>query len=158
MNSSRKRLLIFFIFLTFFVMAAIFFFSSQNAASSSKTSGSVVRFILSILVRGFKDMSAKEQRALIVKWASLIRKAAHFTEFAALGFSFTTSLILRRSERLYLKSTAFGVLYAVFDEVHQLFSVGRACSVFDVMIDTSGYITGLIVSVLILYIFRRRKV
>lgn len=158
MNSSRKRLLIFFIFLTFFVMSAIFFFSSQNAASSSKTSGSVVRFILSVLVRGFEDMSAKEQRALIVKWASFIRKAAHFTEFAALGFSFTTSLILRRSDNLYIKSTVFGVLYAAFDEMHQLFSVGRACSVFDVMIDTSGYITGLIVSALILCIFRRRKV
>lgn len=158
MNNSRKSLLIFFVFLTFFVMTAIFFFSSQNAASSSKTSGSVVRFILSILVRGFDDMTAKEQRRLIVKWASFIRKAAHFTEFAALGFSFTTSLILRRTERLYLRSTAFGVLYAAFDEMHQLFSVGRACSVFDMMIDTSGYITGLIVSALILYIFRRRKV
>lgn len=158
MNNSRKSLLIFFVFLTFFVMTAIFFFSSQNAASSSKTSGSVVRFILSILVRGFDDMTAKEQRRLIVKWASFIRKAAHFTEFAALGFSFTTSLILRRTERLYLRSIAFGVLYAAFDEMHQLFSVGRACSVFDMMIDTSGYITGLIVSALILYIFRRRKV
>lgn len=158
MNSNRKPILIFFIFLTFFVMAAIFFFSSQNAASSSKTSGSVVRFILSILVRGFDDMTAKEQRILIVKWASFIRKAAHFTEFCALGFSFTTSLILRGTENLYLKSTVFGVLYAAFDEMHQLFSVGRACSVFDMMIDTSGYITGLIVSVLILYIFRRRKV
>lgn len=158
MNNSKKSLLIFFIFLTFFVMTAIFFFSSQNAASSSKTSGSVVRIILSIFVRGFEDMTAKEQRVLIVKWASFIRKAAHFTEFAALGFSFTTSLILRRSDNLYIKSTVFGVLYAAFDEMHQLFSVGRACSVFDMMIDTSGYITGLIVSALILYIFRRRKV
>ncbi len=158
MNSSRKPLLIFFIFLTFFVMTAIFFFSSQNAASSSKTSGSVVRFILSVFVRGFGDMTPKEQRVLVVKWASLIRKAAHFTEFAALGFSFTTSLILRGSPFLYSKSIVFGVSYATFDEVHQLFSVGRACSVFDVMIDTSGYFTGLIVSALILYISRRRKV
>ena len=157
MTKKRRILLIIFIILTLFVMAAIFFFSSQNAASSTRTSGSVVRLILSVVIRDFEDMSPSEQTALVTKYGSYIRKCAHFTEFAALGFCFTTSLSLGEISHVCIRGMAFGVVYAVSDELHQLFSDGRACSLRDVLIDTSGFACGLILSILISDIIRKRK-
>ena len=157
MTKKRRILLIIFIILTLSVMAAIFFFSSQNAASSTRTSGSVVRFILSVVIPGFEDMSPSEQAALVTEYGSFIRKCAHFTEFAALGFCFTTLLSLGDISHEYVRSMVFGVLYASSDELHQLFSDGRACSLRDVLIDSSGFATGLILSILISDIIRKRK-
>ncbi len=156
-NMKRNLVLIIFFILTLSVMALIFFFSSQNASLSSRTSSSFVRLILSLLVRNFSSLSSSEQNALIVKYASFIRKCAHFTEFGALGFCFTTSLSLRSAAYIYPRSLLFGVVYAALDEIHQLFSDGRACSLRDVLIDTSGFACGLILSVLITSLIRKRK-
>ena len=154
---KRKTLFMVFIILTVAVMSAIFFFSSQNASSSSDTSGSVVRIILSVFVRGFGDMSSSRQNELVTRYGGFIRKCAHFSEFAALGFFFTSSLLLKETERIYLKSFVFGAVYASLDEIHQLFSDGRACSPRDVLIDLSGFTAGLIVSALIAYIIERKR-
>lgn len=40
--------------------------------------------------------------------------------------------------RMFLITVAICFLYAISDEIHQYFVPGRACRVFDVLIDTSG--------------------
>lgn len=73
---------------------------------------------------------------------TLIRKAAHFTEFAALG------LLTGWHRRLDGKTIAiacigFGLAAACIDETIQLFVSGRASSLLDVWLDTAGFSTGL---------------
>lgn len=122
--------------LTAAVMAAIFFFSSQNAESSAWLSLSLLE-LLNLGVFG------------IVNY--MIRKTAHFTEFAALAFSaflFAVSFADGMKKRLvtFVYPLIFSVLYAVSDEIHQLFVPGRACQLKDVLIDSAGALTALLIT------------
>jgi hypothetical protein len=75
-------------------------------------------------------------------WDLLLRKAAHFTEYAILG-----ALLLRALGR-ELPAFAAGIAYAATDEIHQHFVRGRHASPVDVLIDAVGVILGI-------YVFRR---
>ena len=48
------------------------------------------------------------------------------------------------------------MLYALSDEVHQIYVPGRSCELRDVFIDTSGSIIGIIIYSLINFIYRKR--
>ena len=72
----------------------------------------------------------------------LIRKAAHFAEFACLGF------LLAGSFRAWgrtpvLPAALWGLLSACVDETIQIFSPGRASRLTDVWIDFAGILTGI---------------
>ncbi|MBQ7857375.1 MAG: VanZ family protein [Oscillospiraceae bacterium] len=76
-----------------------------------------------------------------------LRKAAHFSEFAALGFGFGWlfgMLFQTWLPRLGLPLVC-GVAAAGIDEFIQRFSPGRYCSIKDVGIDSLGVITGIAV-------------
>jgi VanZ family protein len=70
-------------------------------------------------------------------WDLVLRKLAHATEFAVLGF------LLARAAPLPA-AFGLGVLYAVSDEVHQLFVAGRQGAARDVAVDTFGVVVGLV--------------
>jgi VanZ family protein len=71
-------------------------------------------------------------------WDLLLRKLAHGTEYALLGF-----LLLRALGRQYL-SIALGIAYAVTDELHQHFVGGRHGAPVDVAIDALGVSIGVL--------------
>lgn len=75
-----------------------------------------------------------------------IRKAAHVTEYMALGFflSLVLSALNRRGRARNV--VALGVLIACIDETLQLFSFGRSGQMMDVVIDTCGVILGVAVA------------
>lgn len=81
-----------------------------------------------------------------------IRKAAHFTEFAALGFWFM--LCLRVYTKQFIRHISWPLflclLTAVLDETVQLFVPGRASSTKDVLIDFAGSCCGLFAALLLL--------
>lgn len=74
-----------------------------------------------------------------------IRKTAHFSVYLLLGVLVMNAL--RRSGVIGLKAVALAigicVLYAVSDEVHQLFVPGRGGQARDVLIDSAGAILGI---------------
>lgn len=70
----------------------------------------------------------------------LIRKAAHLTEFAILGFLMAGSAPARMTRPLFCV-----LLTAVCDETIQLFVEGRTSSVRDVWIDFAGALIGVLV-------------
>jgi VanZ family protein len=150
-----------FLILTLLVMALIFFFSTQNGESSSETSSRVVRIILSLFVRGFGKMGESEQAALISEYSHIVRKAAHFSEFAALGFCFSVYLSTRERKMKILPrglvALVFSALYALSDEAHQMLSDGRGPSLIDSAIDTAGAFTGIIIALLICYLIEIRR-
>jgi VanZ family protein len=71
-------------------------------------------------------------------WDLVVRKIAHFAEYAVLG-----ALLLRalRSEAL---AVAAGVAYAATDELHQHFVPGRHAAFRDVAIDAAGVLAGVL--------------
>ena len=71
-------------------------------------------------------------------WDTILRKLAHVAEYAILG------ALLGRAVRRPGAALALGVLYAVSDEVHQVFVEGRHGAPLDVLIDTAGVVAGLL--------------
>jgi VanZ family protein len=71
-------------------------------------------------------------------WDTILRKGAHMLEYAILG-----ALLLRALGR---EVPAFfcGVGFAITDEIHQHFVVGRHASPRDVAIDSVGLFLGLL--------------
>lgn len=152
---SSPRTVIFFI-LTIAVMIAIFLFSCENSDDSSETSGNIVEIVIDVCYDDFDEMSNSEQQNVYNDISHIIRKTAHFTAFAALGFC--ASMFLGRRKLFSWKSLGtliFCFLYACSDELHQYFVPGRACMFTDVLIDTSGSLTGMLFSLIILMIAKR---
>ena len=111
-------------------MIFIFILSSFNANDSSSQSG----FIVSI-ISGIFNINNIDILTVIV------RKSAHFTEYFILG------ILVYNMLKNYNKSIYLGIiicfLYAISDEVHQIFSDGRSFQIMDIFIDTIGSITGI---------------
>ena len=72
-------------------------------------------------------------------WDTILRKAAHATEYAILA------LLLFRALGREVPAFAIGFAYAVSDEIHQAFVRGRHASPFDVAMDAAGLALGLLV-------------
>ena len=82
----------------------------------------------------------------------IVRKFAHFFEYAALGFLIGCALFLSRRRFSPVISVICSALYSVSDEIHQYFVPGRACRIFDVGVDTLGALTGTLILTLIILI------
>ena len=140
--------------IVFFWIAAIawgsvlFFFSGQNANESGRLS----RWFTEMFVRVFPNIPLEFETLHL-----LIRKTAHFCIFALEGFLLGMALMLTLP-----KAWSGGVLaavgcagMAVLNELHQNLSEGRSCEVRDMIIDSSGSVTGVLVAALALWIVRR---
>ncbi len=126
----------------------IFGFSSQNGEESSSLSKTVINKIADIL-------NIKENRtAFLDLGEKIIRKLAHFSIYTLLGIwsiSFLHTFNIKIKYQVII-SSIWGILYAITDEFHQMFSIGRNASIDDVIIDTLGVIFGLFFVLLILKI------
>ena len=83
----------------------------------------------------------------------VIRKAAHFTEFAVLGLLWAGAF----QKRVFLYPFSISVLTAVVDEGIQLFVPGRSGQLKDVLLDSSGAAAAL-VFLWVIRFFLERKV
>jgi VanZ family protein len=85
----------------------------------------------------------------------LIRKLAHFTEYAIFGLFLYHSFTFRRPESWNTRSAYSAVvvagLFSLTDEYHQSFVPGRTASIKDCGIDTFGALLGIV----LLYAGRR---
>lgn len=140
MNLKKKT-----VFLTLAVlhMALIFAFSAQNAEQSSGTSMGFIRLFLDM----FSNIGSDAALDAIASGAEFfVRKAAHFSLYLLLGI-YVTGFVTQFG--LNTRKTAAAVilwcfLYAVSDEAHQYFVPGRACRLYDMLIDTCGAAAGLL--------------
>ena len=73
-------------------------------------------------------------------WDLVLRKIAHFCEYAILG------LLLARAIPDDRLAVTVGVLYAGTDELHQHFVAGRHAAFRDVAIDSAGVLTGVVLA------------
>ena len=126
------------------VISFIFYQSIQDGASSTNISNSFLGFIYIDNPYISFDMMT-----------GIIRKLAHFTEFAALMgtllFANTKYPLIKKNSELILLIAIASIPF--IDECLQLFSDGRSCSVYDMLLDASGMIFVL----LMYYLFKRLK-
>lgn len=129
-------------------MAVIFSFSAQNAETSDKMSGGITESITRFLYGEFDTYPKAYQEELLNNISFVVRKLAHFTEYAVLGFLLAG--LCHSIEKWNLPSKkshlvwGIGTLYAISDEFHQFFSEGRAPRLFDVCVDSVGIIAGIV--------------
>ena len=125
------------------VAAAIFLFSAQDGTVSSQTSNSIAKIIIAVIDPDFEALPAIKQEGIFAFVGKLVRKGAHFTEFAALGFCIR--LLVGGYGLRWPTSTSWraGTLYAGTDELHQLFVASRACMWQDVLLDSCGVLAGI---------------
>lgn len=130
-------------------MCVIFMFSMQPASESGTQSKGFTIAVMNILP-GLSAKSADEKLAIAENIDFYIRKCAHFSIYAVLGFlalfAFLSYDKIKRSKRKYLYIMLFCLLYAVSDEIHQYFVPGRACRLFDVCVDFCGSLCGICVA------------
>ena len=145
-DKVMKKIKIISCLVTIGIMVLIFYFSSQNSAESSKVSSGITKKLVE-LVTSVSHLSAEEKQMIIETIHGIIRKIAHFTIYASLGMSAFVSikLITQKKKTVVFAITAgFCMLYAISDELHQLFSTGRSGEIRDVLIDTAGAVTGIL--------------
>jgi VanZ family protein len=141
------------------LMIAIYSFSAQVADESDITSGRVCRFVARHLISGFSGFESSVQKQIVEGMSFYVRKAAHFSEYALMGFLWY--LWLHRVKFAPLIALAATALYSCTDEFHQLFVPGRAGQLRDVLIDSSGAVFGILVAfvlICIVYCVRRREI
>ena len=120
-------------------MAFIFLFSTDYF--SSEGTGGILLPILAFL---FGWILPDE---LLYTIHSLIRKTAHFTEYAILGmlwYRAVNSTLQNWRLKAALWAFLLSSIYAATDEFHQTFTMTRDGRVADVMIDSSGALAAVI--------------
>ncbi len=98
--------------------------------------------------------SAIEDHILSRSASFLVRKAAHFSEYALLGYLMGLLCVSRDGRSRFLLPEAGCLAAAAVDECIQLFSVGRSAQLRDVCIDLSGATLGLTVALVLLAVLR----
>lgn len=126
------------------LMGFIFSMSAEPAAESSETSGNTLRAIFKVIFPGFKDFDEAMQQHIIDQNQYFIRKTAHFSVYTLLGILVSLAMS-QHIKRFSLISYGIGTLYAVSDEIHQLYVPGRSGQISDVLLDSAGVALGCII-------------
>lgn len=129
-------------------MLVIFSFSNQNGVKSTSTSNVVTSAIVNVTTNVTnKEYTRTEVKKKIEDSTFYIRKAAHFTEYLILGILVLNFLSTygKINKKMFIIALICCYLYAVSDEVHQIFIPGRTAKVLDTLIDGSGSLIGLII-------------
>lgn len=145
--------------LLIFQMCFIFIMSSFGHNSSDAQSNLFVDFIAQNFphVRHGLENNLISLSTLIF----LVRKTAHFTEYAVLGALFYLNIMQHpkpnQPHKKILLPIFFSFLYACTDEIHQIFVPGRSAQFRDVLIDTLGASFGCLLIHALLTLFTRLK-
>ncbi len=110
-------------------MGVIFWFSSRTAEVSTGQSNVFVSWLINLF--GESEL-----------WVFIVRKSAHCLEFTGLSLLVNFAFYYTRGKKSLIYSVILTSLYAVTDEIHQLFVEGRSCELRDWAIDTFGALIG----------------
>ena len=157
----NKRLVIRYVFwmLTLGIMTFIFIMSNQTRQESGDTSKSLINSFLTLFMDNFKILSENEKETLIQSFQFVVRKGAHFSVYAALGFcsysAIATYKLLNKTK--FFLSLGLCFVYSLTDEFHQIFVDGRAGRLYDIAIDFFGSLTGIFFVIFIIFILKKLR-
>ena len=140
MKRTKKRMTLC-ICLLIVCLAFIWGNSLTNGEDSGNLSGGVMAWINTFL-------RLDSAGADMLHW--LIRKGAHFTEFACLGLLLTWlfGMMGEKKGHLFCMPLLFGMMAACADETIQVFTPDRGPSPIDIWIDTCGVAAGIMILIL----------
>ena len=137
----------------------IFCFSAEDGESSSAISTRVTLALYKLYygVTGYEGGSQIVANAVALPLEGFIRKLGHFLEYFCMGFlSYSIAFMWMKSRfKGYIMIVVQLFLSAGADELHQYFVPGRHASFWDVLLDVSGGIVGM---VLLLGLAQIRKI
>lgn len=127
---KNKREIIYWILLVIWIIG-IFIMSNQPASISDSQSGGIINMLSKM---GIDMNNIFGQLANFI-----VRKCAHFLEYMILALLVLNVLKLYYDmKQVAIITIVFVFIYACTDEIHQLFVPGRAGAFRDVIIDTCG--------------------
>ena len=134
-------------------LGVIFFLSSANSADTNNQGAGVTKIIVTNTIKVTNyvhitniELNDENLDKIIKDIHPVIRKLAHFGEFFILAI--LVLLMIRETNIKYYYSFTilFCIIMAIFDETHQLFVEGRSGNLFDVIIDTTGCLSYIIIN------------
>lgn len=138
-------------------MAFIFSMSSQNSEVSSNISGGTIKIVLSSVPQ-FNEQPEEVQEEVVEELQFITRKSAHFIAYMILGIlSIFLILEINKINKKPQFALLLCVLYAISDEIHQLFVPGRSGQFRDVLIDSSGSCVGIGIVLLVVKLLDMRR-
>ena len=150
MNENKKKIKYVKCIIAIICCIIIFSFSAVPATASTKQSKGLTYNVIKLL-NGNK-LSERDLEKLTKKINPVIRKIAHFSIYMILAivtYMFIEELNIKsKSEKERLRKNIiytciFCIIYAVFDEIHQIYVPGRTGKAIDVIIDTLGSCMGI---------------
>ncbi len=120
-------------------MAVIFILSAQKGEESQELSD------ILIVIFGIELSS------------DFVRTCAHFLEYAGLSVLVYNALWQTCGYARPFLAVVISSVYAVTDEVHQLFVEGRACQITDIIIDSIGAAAGIAVLTALIFVCRKTR-
>lgn len=120
--------------------AVIFAFSHQPAPVSKGISTTTTEIVIETI-----QLVNPEREYQVYELHTIVRKYAHLFLYTVLGMLFLHSLRIGTSLRwrhVWI-TLFFCTVYAISDEVHQLFVAGRGAEIRDVFIDAIGVVLGI---------------
>ena len=141
-------------------MTVIFLMSSDDSEESSKKSEIVVDAVIEVAVDVKLTTREKVTPSVRRTIGFYVRKTAHATEYAILGILLVLALAawgIRGPVARGALALPIAAAYAASDEYHQLSVSGRSGEWRDVLIDISGALAGILLSLLLMRIIRKRR-
>lgn len=132
-------------------MGVIGFLSSQTAPESNGLSGRTIRALLPLFMPDFPAMSWAEQSEIVAGLQSVVRDAAHVLTYFLLGILCMATLLTYewKMKNRIAAALLIGAGYAALDELHQMFVSGRAFELYDIGLDCSGLLLGILIAVVL---------
>ena len=146
---KNKKVLI--LLLVFIWMVVIFNFSNKNTYESNSDSKKMTYSIFhnALIITNKLNITNVNTNVkaleLTNKYNIVTRKIAHASVYLVLGiiiYKFLETLN-KENMNIYIISALCCMIYAISDEIHQIFVIGRTSSIIDVFIDMLGCIIGL---------------
>ena len=166
-KDKKSKALKIYALLTALWCVVIFAFSSQSGDESSVSSDSIVFIICEMITPKLESFTDAQRTAFVEDLAFIVRKAAHFTLYFILSvFSFNALRLINDQQvgnaaqilfAPYPAALGFCMFYAATDEFHQLFVQGRSGEPSDVLIDSSGALTALLICAAVEAVSARKK-
>ena len=134
----KRHAKLFISLLLIFQMLFIFVMSSFGSDSSNAQSSQIIQ----VLHQVFPNLSSRTSGLDASVLTFIVRKTAHFTEYAILGILFyllyRQTLPQKNGLQFFVLAILSSFLYVCTDEIHQLFVPGRSGQFTDVLVDTLG--------------------
>lgn len=147
------------------MLLALYFIIFGFSAQDGETSGGISLKVSRMGVELWNDVTMRGWTEHIISQLAAffehpVRKAAHFLEYALMGFLQYSILWCQLQKRKWIVwlTVLWVAISAAFDELHQYFVPGRCGSVKDVLLDTCGGVFGIFLCLcLICFVRKYRK-